>query len=370
MRVLMVVSNDVVHDSRVLKEARALRAAGHSVLFIGWDRSGRGPDGLTWDGFDIRLVRTSGLMRLAGKDLFRNPLWWRRAVRIARALAPDVVHCHDLDALPVGVRLKETQGTTLVYDVHEVFGYMIETDVPRAVVDYVFRMERRLAPLADRVIAVNEAVKEYIDGASGHDSVVVRNCHELVTDAYRPPPGPPFTVIYLGTLHISRFILQAIEVIGGMPDIRLVLGGSKKLTPVVKEQCSRHPNTPFLGVVPNEQVLPMTLDAHAVLAMLDPRHRISKVGISNKLFEAMVTGRPCIVTEGLLMADIVEREDCGLIVPYTKAGFRDGVEALRDDSARAERLGRNGLAAAQREYNWAMEQRRLIRAYEELARRV
>src|SRR2546422_347380 len=77
----------------------------------------------------------------------------------------------------------------------------------------------------------------------------------------------------------------------------------------------------------------MTLDSHAVLAMLDPGHRISKVGISNKMFEAMVTGRPCIVTEGLLMAEIVDHEECGLIVPYTNAGFRGAVERLRDDHA-------------------------------------
>lgn len=370
MRILMVVSNDVVHDSRVLKEARALRAAGHTVTFIGWDRSGQEAASKVWDGFDIHLVRTEGLMRLVFKDLLRNPIWWRRAVRIARGLLFDVVHCHDLDTLPIGIRLKEIAGTPIVYDAHEVFGYMIETDVPQPIVDYVFRMERRLAPRADTIIAVNEAVKDYIDRVSGHDSIVVRNCHDLVIDAYRPPPGPPFRVIYLGTLHISRFILPAIDVVGEMPDVRLVLGGSKRLTPIVRERCARHSNTPFLGVIPNEQVLPMTLESHAVLAMLDPDHRISKVGISNKMFEAMVTGRPCIVTEGLLMAEIVEREDCGLSVPYTKAGFRGAVERLRDDPALAERLGRNGLEAAKREYNWGTEQTRLVQAYEHLGRRL
>ncbi len=369
MQILMVVSNDVVHDSRVIKEARALQSAGHEVTFIGWDRAGKGPAFQERDGFRIHRIRTEGFMRLLGKDLLRNPLWWRYAYRLARRLPFDAIHCHDLDTLPIGVRLKRATQRPLVYDCHEVFGYMIETDVPRAVANYAFRMERRLAPYADRIIAVNEAVKDYIDEASGKHSIVVRNSHELVIDEYRPPPDSPFTVIYLGTLHISRFILQAIEVIGEMPDVRLVLGGSKKLTPLVRSMCARHTNTPFLGVVPNERVLPMTLDAHAVLAMLDPAHSISRVGISNKLFEAMVTGRPCIVTEGLLMADIVRREDCGLTVPYSKAGFRGAVERLRSDPALAERLGRNGLAAANREYNWNAEQRRLLDLYEDIEER-
>ena len=363
MRVLMFVSNDVVHDPRVLKEARALIHAGHEVTAIGWDRSGVLAARDEQEGLEIHRVRTSGSMRLLWKDLFRNPVWWRRAVHLARGLSFDAIHCHDLDTLPIGVRLKALTGRPLVYDAHEVFAYMIEGDVPKVVVDYTFRMERRLAPQADRVITVNEAVKKYVDQVSGNEAVVVMNCMDLVVDAYRPPPGPPFTVIFLGTLHKSRFILPAIEVIAGMPDVRLVIGGSKKLAPMVREMAARHPNTEFVGQVPNEEVLPRTLASHAVLTMFDPTYRINKVGLPNKIFEAMVTGRPPIVTKGLMMADLVEREGCGLAVPYTEEGLRGAIERLRDDPRLAERLGRNGLEAARREYNWPHEAEKLVALY-------
>ena len=151
--------------SWVLKEARALIAAGHEVTAIGWDRAGSLPETEERAGLEIHRVRTSGSMRLLWKDLFRNPVWWRRAVHIARGLPFDAIHCHDLDTLPIGDRLKELTGRPLVYDAHEVFGYMIEADVPKVVVDYTFRMEQRLAPRADRVVAVNEAVKKYIEDA-------------------------------------------------------------------------------------------------------------------------------------------------------------------------------------------------------------
>src|SRR3989449_9811752 len=113
MRILMLVSNDVVHDSRILKEAKALRAAGHTVAFIGWDRSGREPARKMWDGFDVYLVRTEGLMRLLGKDLFRNPLWWRPAVSIAPHLPFHSGHCHDLDTLPIRIPLQDIPRTPL-----------------------------------------------------------------------------------------------------------------------------------------------------------------------------------------------------------------------------------------------------------------
>ena len=364
----MVVSNDVVHDPRVLKEARALRSAGHEVAFIGWDRSGRGPAQGATDGFSLQFVRTSGLMRALGKDLLRNPVWWRRAIRLARQQNFDVVHCHDLDTLPVGVSLTQKGGKRLVYDAHEVFGYMIEAEVPKFVVDYTFRMERRLAPQADRIIAVNDSVKEYVDRASGKQATVVRNAAELRLTEYREPRGPPFTLIYLGTLHQSRYILPAIEVVGSLPDVRLVIGGSKQLTPQVEAMCQRYPNTQFVGMVPAERVLPMTVDSHAVLTMFDPAYRINQVGLPNKIFEAMAAGRPSIVTEGLPMSKIVVQEQCGLAVPYTKEGLRNAIERLRDDRAFAGRLGRKGLEAAKREYNWDAEARKLIAVYDGLER--
>lgn len=366
MRILMIVSNDVVHDSRVLNEAHALQKAGHEVRLIGWDRTGTAAPLIEHEGIEIRLVRTRGLLRALGKDLVRNPLWWRLAYACAREIPFDVVHCHDLDTLPIGTRLRKVLGRPLVYDCHEVFGYMIELDVPKAVVNYTFRMERNLAPQADRIIAVNDAVKAYIDEASGKSSVVVRNCHELVLEAYRPPPDGTFTITYVGTLHRSRFLFQAIEVVGTMPDVRLVIGGSKKLTSLVKARCERFPNTSFLGVVPNEQVLPMTIQSHLVLAMLDPQYRINRVALSNKMFEAMVAGRPSVNTKALISGDTVEREQCGLVVPYTEEAFRAGVEALRDNPSLGEKLGRNGLAAAQREYNWGLEQKKLVALYDGL----
>jgi len=364
----MIVSNDVVHDSRVLKEGRSLKSAGHEVIFLGWDRSGKLSPNEVWENMPVLRVRTEGGMRAVPTDVLRNPLWWRRAFRLAQSLAFDVVHCHDLDTLPIGVRLKRQTGKRLVYDCHEVFGYMIEEDVPSFVTSYAFHLERRLAPLADAVIAVNPAVARYIDGVTGRASIVIQNCEDTVYDAYQPPPGPPFTVTYVGTLHRSRFVLESIEAIAAMPDARLVVGGSKALTETVRAMCSQHANTQFVGLVPRDRVLSMTAEGHAILSMFDPTLRINQVGMPNKIFEAMAVGRPSIVTKGLWMSDLVDREDCGIAVPYTTEGFRDAVTRLRDEPGLAERLGRNGIAAAKREYNWVMESRKLIAMYEGLRR--
>jgi len=337
---LSVVSNDISHDGRVLKEAAIIRQAGHEVQFIGWYGKGRpGPLG---------LVR-----------------WWRREMRRALHTDFDAIHAHDLDALPIGVALKKETHRPLVYDAHEIFPYMIEDDSP-FLARAAAHLERRLAPFADEVIAVNEPVKEYVDAVSGNSAIIVRNCSDWPLDDYTPPKSDnPFTLLYIGTLHPSRFVLEAIEVVKDMEGFRLLIGGNKMLQEEVRKKCQSHPyHTVFLGEVPNDQVRAHTLRANAILCLFDPRSRINQVGTPTKLFEAMAAGRPSITTIDLPMSEIPERERCGISVTYSKDGLRLALDALQSQPHLCEGMGRNGLAAARREYNWPNEARKLVKLYE------
>ena len=362
----MIVSNDVIHDPRVLKEAGALRNAGHDLSIIGWDRTSSLPPEEERDGVRIRRVRTTGVMRLLVKDLFRNPVWWRRAYELARSMPLDVVHCHDLDTLPIGTRLKHATGRPLVYDCHEVFHRMIEREVPRFVTNYVAGLEKRLTPGADRLVTVSGVVADYLREISGRESLVVANYPDFTVPGYRPPPAGPFTVLYLGNLHASRFILPAIDIVGAMPEAKIVVAGSGGIAPAVRAKAAEHANATFLGTVPNNRILPLFLDSHVILSMFDPNVWVNAMGLPNKVFEAMASGRPSIVTEKGLIGDVVEREECGIAVPYSREGFRGALSALQGDPRLGERLGRNGLAAAKREYNWPHEAAKLVALYEGL----
>jgi glycosyltransferase involved in cell wall biosynthesis len=107
-------------------------------------------------------------MKLLPNDLFRNPLWWRTAYKRGLELYKtnqfmfDVVHCHDLDTLQSGVRLKKKLKIKLIYDAHEIFGYMISRDMPKIVVNASFLMEKRLIKNVDRTITVNEPLENYL----------------------------------------------------------------------------------------------------------------------------------------------------------------------------------------------------------------
>jgi glycosyltransferase involved in cell wall biosynthesis len=363
MRSLMIVSNDVTRDARVQREGRSLVRAKHEVEVIGWDRKGTESKSKTIDGVKVTRMRNTRLMRVATSDLFRNPLWWRMAYKEGLKHEFDIVHCHDLDTLQSGVKLKKKKGTPLIFDAHEIFIYMIEEDVSKIVRNYAERMERSLLRDVDHIITVNGALQDYYRERFDGDVDVVMNCPEEILAEYEPPTCKMFTILYIGTLHKSRFVSELVDVVGSMDDVQLKIGGEAELHDEIQKKSQGYANVSFLGTVPYKAVMPMTKESHAIFCMFDPENRINQVGTPNKIFEAMAMGKPSIVTKGILSGDIVEKENCGLAVEYDEDSLRAAIEKLRDDSKLSEELGKNGLKTAQSKYNWKVQEKELLGVY-------
>ena len=153
-----------------------------------------------------------------------------------------------------------------------------------------------------------------------------------------------------------------------LPGVRCLIGGIGRpdYVAMLKEECSKTSNVTFLGRVPFEDVIPMTMKADAVFCMFDPANRNNRIGMPNKLFEAMICGRPIMCTKGIYSGEVTEQEEVGLAVEYNEQALKEALVRLRDDPALRERLGQNGLAAAMREYNWEKQEERLLKLYESL----
>jgi glycosyltransferase involved in cell wall biosynthesis len=285
-----------------------------------------------------------------------------------RADAIDVVHCHDLDTLPAGVRLKKRLGVPLVYDAHEIWGYMVERDLPAPLPAYFLGKERRLVGHADAVITVNEPLRRYFEGIASAPVAVVMNAKPVAVREYAPPPGEAFTALYIGTLNEARFVGGLVEAVRGLDGVNLVVGGIGKPDYVraLRSRMKAVPNATFLGRVPPEEVLPWTRKAHAVLSLFDARDRLARIGLPNKVFEAMACGRPVIVSKGTYVASFMEEHGIGVVVEHSVEGVRQGIRRLRDDAELRERLGRRALEKALAEFSWEKQEERLVRVYERL----
>jgi glycosyltransferase involved in cell wall biosynthesis len=372
MNILMFLSNPFVHDPRVYMETQSLLRHGHKVTLVAWDRLSEHPPEEVLDGVNVFRIRTSGMMKLIPYDIFRMRSWWRRARSLAAKLAGntrfDVVHCHDLDTLPIGARLKDMWGAKLIYDAHEVFTYMMEGEVPATLIRRFERMEDSLMNRTDGMITVGPKYKEYFlsRGKKDDDVAIVMNAKEVAVDSYARPSNPEPVVLYVGTLKETRFVKELALTGSRTQGVRVLIAGGGAAEADVKDIASRSSNVEFLGKIPMKDVIPLTLRSDAVFCMFDPDRRLYRIGFPNKFFEALATGKPLIASERTYVGELVRDLECGIVCPHNADGVQKGLRFVRDNPEELERMGKNALRAAKDTYNWTAQEAVLMEVYESL----
>lgn len=350
-------------EPRIDKEARALADAGYDIWVLLWDRGLEHPRSEKRDGYHIERVRSPA--SYGGPDLVvRLPLWWLRCFFGIARHRPDIVHAIDFDTGIPALFAKRFLGHRLVYDVFDFYADMIALPLSSRVRGLIARWERRLAGAADLVILVDLTRQTQLGDARPAKVVEVMNVPED-----RPPrgkTGTEFMVFYGGMIARDRGLTDLVSACEDSGAKLLVAGhGPDEATLLPRIESS--PAARFLGNIPYEEVLERTAMADAIVALYDPAIPGNRLASPNKLFEAMMFGKPVIVSDGTRMAEIVRTEGCGIIVPYgDRKALQSALERLLLSPEDTAVMGAHGRAAYVANYTWTAMSNRLLKAYAEL----
>ena len=364
------------NDSRVYQEAMALRETGEEIHIIDWARHDFKKT-LSHtekiDGINIHYIHDNKLMKKLKSAALKNPLWWLKAYKKALNLYKNeftfnIVHCHDLDTLAIGVMLKRKLNIKLIYDAHEIFGYMIEEVTSKLITCLAFWLERLLVPAVDHIVTVNEPLKNYFESISDKPITIVMNCKNLINKEYIPPDNAVFSISYIGILNKVRMFPEILDIIGNMQDVKLIIAAPKEnLYTAVEKKSEQYKNIEFLGTIPSTEVILKTLQSDLVICLFDPDNLNNKVGLPNKQFEAMVCGRPIITTKNTYAGNFTEINACGMAVEYNKKSLQKAILTLKNNPQLCREFGKNALKAAKEKYNWQNEKKKLLQTYKILS---
>ena len=369
----MTLSNPFVYDPRVYNEAESLVKAGHKVTVFAWDKKKEYKKKEIKDEIKVFRSYNNKFMDLLPYDILRLHLWWIKGFRDAEKLNKknsfDVIHCHNFDTLPICVKLKKKYEIPIVYDAHEIWGYMIKRDLPNIWAKYYLYKEKKLIKNVDQIITVNEPLKNYFKKITEKPIDIIMNCKKLETKEYVSSKNKDMMLVYIGTLSKSRFLIEIVEVVKDIKDVRCIIGGigaKKNYVNKLKNKCSKAKNIEFIGRVPMDKVLSITRQSDVVICMTDPEDANNSIALANKQFEAMVTGRPIITTKGTYPGFFTKKEKCGIIVEYNKQNLKNAIIKLKQESELREKLGRQALKRAVEEYNWEKQGKKMIKVYRDL----
>jgi glycosyltransferase involved in cell wall biosynthesis len=388
----MFVINGVVADTRVVKEAASLAAAGREVIVIGLREGGQPPETVL-QGFTVERV---------GRDPFRREVAGRTRApgAIGRALEPlrqvsgllgyflrafvrglrlraDVYHAHDLITLPVAWAAARLRGVPVVYDAHELF-----TEIGRLgrLSRLVFRWaETALIGRADRVVTVNDSIADEL-ARRYHvpRPTVVMNCPRIEGTVSREASGlrarvglgPEVPIVlFQGMFMPHRGLENLVRAARRFDRAHLVFMGWGPLRPQLEAQAAAEGlagRVHFTDGVPLADLLGFT--AGADVGAIPYRN----VGLNNyytspnKLFEYCAAGVPVAASRFPELVKVVEDFGAGRTFdPESPEDIAAAVNGLLE-SPEALARAREGAARAALRYNWENESRKLLDVYASL----
>lgn len=281
--------------------------------------------------------------------------------RRARAeAAPDLIVCHDLLGLIVGVRLKSRWDAPLLYDAHE---YWPQADLRHEPWEaaVLTRVERRLVRRADQVVTVSPPLAAHLERVYGIENVL------SVPNAVPAGAAP---VRERKTDGRVRFLLQG-QLAAGR-GLELLLDAWPEVDDRAVLQLRYVPNE-YAGTIEGryaplfesgrvEKLAPVTEDELVEAAAEADVGVVPYVGPNlnhvyacpNKVSQYMQAGLALLVSGDLLyVGELLDELGCGVVYdPRRPETLRAAVESLVGDPAELVRLKSASLRASDRAFNW------------------
>ncbi len=380
--VVMLLTNPFRPDPRVSREAHALVEQGYHVTIICWDRQVELPRHESHDGRDgVEIIRVQDVQSgysFGWQQLFYLPRFWHKATQLALELSPDAVHCHDLDTLYAGWRIKKCLRCPLVYDAHEHYPALMSLYLPAPFVMALAQWERWLMHYVDITITASTVLRDeflsrgqplvvtlgnYQDVAS-YAAVTDAEAHALRAELGVLPDD--LLIAYIGGFSRNRMLLPLIEAAALLPHAQFHLWGDGPQRTAIEQAVAHHPNVYYHGWASAANLPYYFKAADLIYYCLRLDYPGAVYNAPNTLTQAMAAGRPIIANDVGDLGRIVRATHCGLLIgeatPHAIAG---AIERLQDPLARA-RMGANGLRATRDTYNTAVVQRQLVDVYHTL----
>jgi glycosyltransferase involved in cell wall biosynthesis len=284
-------------------------------------------------------------------------------IRIIRRERPDVVHTHKSKAGALGRLAARLCGVPVV--VHTFHGHVLHGYFGEAKSRAFRLIERALAALSDRVIAVSPQVKDdllrYRVAADDKIAVIPLGL-DLARFARAPrgagglraelgcAPGAPLVGIVARLVPIKNiplFLEAAALVRREFPGALFAVAGDGELRGELEAAAVR------LGVADAVRFLGFRPDLERVYPDLDVLCLASdNEGSPVSLIEGLASGCAAVSTDAGGARDVLEDGRVGVVVPRGDArALADAVAALLRDPQRRERLGEAGREAAPRRFS-------------------
>ena len=356
-----------VEDVRIFhKECVSLAKAGYEVYLV--------ERGESYEKNGVHIVGVGDIPASRRKRMTEGA---KKVYEAARALDADIYHFHDPELLPYGLKLKKA-GKKVIFDSHEFYREQIREK------KYLPAWLRRMVATIyggyeDHVLRHCDAVISpcTLNGKSFFEkrccrAAIISNAAVLgeFFNLYDPSvPKNPKQACYAGGLTEARGITADI-LAAYHTGAKLALAGDfspseylAELEAMLEYSCVDYRGRlPLSGVraLMNESCI-------GLCTLLDVGQYLKVDTFGIKVYEYMSMALPVILSHSPYNDRMIQKYHFGICVdPANVDEIAEAIRYLLDHPDEARQMGENGRRAVKEEFNWGVEEKKLLALYEDI----
>jgi glycosyltransferase involved in cell wall biosynthesis len=354
-------------DVRLSKEINTFKQDGYLITLLCWDKDCKDSFNHKGEKKEYKEIRLRLKTHYGITTIPFLPLWWVYVFFQLLINSYDIIHVINFDCvIPAGIAAK-IKRKPFIYEMFDPYEDLLK--LPSIIRNALVFIDKIFMRIANAVVVVDESRIKEFNGIPNKVVIIYNSPPELLNFSQnRRPSSTPFRLFYAGSLDRSRLIDNVIEAVKSLNEIELIIAGYGEDVKKIEQLASKYQkNVKFLGVIDYKKVIDLTFSSDLLFSFYDPAiFPLAKFASSNKLFEAMMCGKPILVDIGTAQTDIVEKENCGIAVDCTNVeNIQNAIIKLKENRNLCFELGFNGRQAYEREYNWTSMEKRLLNLYEE-----
>ena len=375
-RVVLLRSNPVQPDPPVEKMADALLEMGMHVSILAWDRT-RKENSCTRERFSSgtsRIVRF-GIPAAYGArwGTFFSLLhfeWSLLRWMVQNRKDYDIIHAFDLDTGIVAWLTGKLFRKKMVYHVLDLYSdaHFFSDSVLKRL---IHRVEMKIVNAADATLICTEARRDQIQKSSPKKLDVIHNTpvysEKNGTERFElKPSNAEVKIAYVGTQCGGRGIEELLAAVMQDRRFELHIGGYGPLDDQIRDAAQQCDRIHFYGRLPYSQTLLLEQQCDIMVALYDPAIPNHRYSAPNKLYEALMLGKPLLMCENTGWDVLFREERIGYLVSYSQKGIAKGLNKLYEDKEHWLIMSENGMRIYQQKYSWDIMKKRIEKVYLEI----
>lgn len=380
MRICFVYQTDYPWDVRVEKIAQALTRAGHQVMLVSANETGKPRYERLAEADVVRLPHFRGLLAwlnpLVNFPFFFNPIWISTIARYVRRHKAELIIVRDLPLALACTMVGKYRRIPVIMDMAECYPELLRNmwQYGRFNIVNLFARNPYFADVIEKLsikrlshifVMVEESRERLIKkGASSDRLSIVSNTPPLKkfqqrSTEVRDSGAGPLRLVYAGWVNRGRGLDTVIDGMHRFVNehgdrVQLTIIGTGDAEAECREKSSRlglSGIVSFEGWLDNARVVEHVLRSDVGLVP----HHISghwNNTIPNKLFDYMASGLVVLTSNTRPVARIVSETGCGLVYQdYSPQNFSHQLQRLLDPATRRT-MAESGRRAVAQRFNW------------------